>query len=189
MRVTNFTKQISFIFYAVENFLPYGFTELMKTIGKDGRFLTFSNKIGEGISTRSPTLVKQLDAGFDLVGFILNGFKPVCGNKRSPLDFFQVADFGTAVIKQQPVFGPTGKHSVRFIRAFGDKIINQNSDVPAFSANKQGILFLRLESGIGAGYQALSRRFLVAGGSINLTGKKKVFQQLGFKGARKLSGI
>ena len=77
---------------------------------------------------------------------------------------------GVVLAQQQAVFRAAGHHAVGVGAALGDQVVDQGADIAGSAVEDERFLALHPARGIDAGNQALGRRFLVAGGSVKLSG-------------------
>src|SRR4051812_46520716 len=88
------------------------------------------------------------------------------------------AQLGATVIKQQPVFGAAGEHSIRFLSSLGYEIVDQHSNIALMSRNNERWDSPHLVDRVHTGDEPLGRGLLVPGRAIDLAGKKEVLHPL-----------
>ena len=91
--------------------------------------------------------------------------------------------------QQQAVFGPAGKHAVRFFGPHGRQIVNQYAHVGLIATQDERIFLLYLQGRVGTGYETLGTGFFVTGRTVNLAGKEQTINILGFEGLFQVAGI
>ncbi len=91
------------------------------------------------------------------------------------------SSIGVVLTKQQSILGTTGEHPIRFVGAGGDQVVNQHTDVSLITRGDPGRLAGNLSCGIETGDQSLAGRLFVTGGAVDLTGKEKTGDRLGFQ--------
>ena len=89
------------------------------------------------------------------------------------------AEIGIILPQKYPVLRPGGEHTVRLINALIDEIVYENTYIGLVSGEHKRILFLKVQVGINTSHKALTSRFLVSCGTINLTSQKEVIYYLG----------
>ena len=82
------------------------------------------------------------------------------------------AEIGIILPQEYPVFCPGGKHTVGFIYALIDKIINENSYISLVTRENKRILFLEVQMGINTCHKALTGGLLITGSTIDLPSKE-----------------
>ena len=92
------------------------------------------------------------------------------------------------MVEQKAVFSAAGKHSIRFVGSLGYEVVDQDADVTLVPLDDQGLLCPALLHGVDSGDKTLGGGLFVAGGAIDLAGKKQVFDFLGFEGWVELGG-
>ena len=95
-------------------------------------------------------------------------------------------NFRATMIKEQPMLGAAGEHSIRLGCAFRHEIINKHPDIGFVTLDDHRCFTPYLPGGIYASDQPLGGRFLVARRSIDLTSEKQVFDLTGFQGRKHL---
>ncbi|MNE70212.1 hypothetical protein D3C80_1659890 [compost metagenome] len=83
--------------------------------------------------------------------------------------------------KQQTVFCPGCKQTVRLIGSFSNQIINQYSNIALRTIENHRFFLLHFAGSINTGHYALSCRFLISGCTIDLTGSEETRQTFGFE--------
>ena len=96
------------------------------------------------------------------------------------------AQVGVVVPKGKPVLGPRSEHPVGFLGSLGHKVVDEDTDVGLVPAQNQRSPALNLSRGVDSGDEPLPGRFLVARGSVELAGKEKAANALGFERRMKL---
>src|SRR5205814_3505589 len=91
------------------------------------------------------------------------------------------------VAQMEPILSSTAKHSIRFLRALRNQIIDQNTDISLAAFKRKFGSPFHSQRRIRPSNQSLGGSFLVAGGAINLAGKVEAAHQFCFKGMQELS--
>jgi len=94
---------------------------------------------------------------------------------------FSQAQIGIVLAQLQAVFGARGEHAIRLGHTAGDEVVDQHAEIGLVAARTPGLAALRLQRGIGACEQTLRSGFLVAGGTVDLTGKEQPADRLRFQ--------
>ena len=84
--------------------------------------------------------------------------------------------------EEEAVFGAAGEHAVRLGDAFGDEVVEHDAEVTFAAPRDVGGAALEGERGIDARDESLAGGFFVAGGSVYLSGKEEVFDEVCFEG-------
>ena len=81
----------------------------------------------------------------------------------------------------QPVFAAAGHDAVRFIRALGDQVVDEDADIGFRTGQDERILPLYLQGRVDAGHEALGSRFFVAAGAVGLACREEAGNLLRFQ--------
>ena len=95
---------------------------------------------------------------------------------------FGQTQIGVVLAQDQAILGAAGKHAIGLGRAHGDQVIHQYTQVGLVPARIPLILFLRTQSRVDPGQQALGPSFFIAGGAVDLAGEIQALDKLGFQG-------
>lgn len=96
--------------------------------------------------------------------------------------FFREPDVCIILSEQRSVFGPGGKHPIGFFGAFGDEVVYENAYISHVPTEGKRRLLSRLQRRVYPRDDALRRSLFVAGGSVDLPCKIKIFKCFGFEG-------
>ena len=99
------------------------------------------------------------------------------------------AQVGVVLAQEQTVLDPRGEHPVRFVSAFGDKVVNHYADVRVGAGQLQRGSLLHAERGVGPGHKPLGRGFLVTGGAVYLPREVEVAERAGFERGEELGRV
>ena len=99
------------------------------------------------------------------------------------------ATVGVVLAQQQPIFGATGEHPVRFHRTPRNQIVDHDPNVGLAPARCPGLAIQNPERGIETRNQPLSRRLLVTRRAIDLAGKVETRQGFGLQAGMQITGI
>src|ERR1700758_4384405 len=83
----------------------------------------------------------------------------------------------------QTKLGARSEHAIRFVRAFGNKIVDKNCSVPFGTIEDERRLVLYFEPGVDSRHQSLAGGFFIARRAIDLSREKQARDLLGFKRA------
>ena len=89
-----------------------------------------------------------VDPAFELVKTVLfrvELFPGVIVNKPKVTAFGAEPQVSVVLAQKDPILSPAREHSIGFIGAFGDKVIDQNTDVGFISTQREGGLSRALE--------------------------------------------
>ena len=90
------------------------------------------------------------------------------------------AQFGAAMVKEQPVFGAARKHTVRLLGSFCHEVIDQDADVSFMSAKGKGRASLHFSRGVNTCHKSLTTSFFVTRSPIDLACKEEAINLFGF---------
>ena len=80
---------------------------------------------------------------------------------------------GIVGAQMQAELGPRGEHAIGFADAARHQIVDHHPEIGLGPRHAQGRSSERRQGRVGAGQQALRRRFLVAGGAVDLPGEEQ----------------
>ena len=83
--------------------------------------------------------------------------------------------------KQKPVLGARREHPIRLEAAAGDEIVDEDADVRLVAAQDQRRIAARASGCVDACHQPLGRGLLVSGRPVDLAGKKRPLDPVGFE--------
>ena len=83
-------------------------------------------------------------------------------------------EVGIILTKENPIFRTGGKHPIRFIDTFINKVINENPDVRLIPSQNQRFLFHEEQMSIDSGNDSLCCGLFIPGGSIHLASQEKI---------------
>ena len=87
------------------------------------------------------------------------------------------------------MFRAGSHHSVRFVRAFRDEIVDQNADICLIAPQNDGIFAAERERGVQACDQSLRRRLFVAARAVDLPRGVKVFHLFEFQRGKEVERV
>src|SRR5262245_15303580 len=90
--------------------------------------------------------------------------------------------------QEEALLSAAGKHAIRLLRTFSDKVIDKNSYVCLASRQDEGGTLLNFECCVGSRNQTLTCCLFITRRSVNLAGKIQSADQLCFECREKLSG-
>ena len=76
--------------------------------------------------------------------------------------------------KKNAVFGSRGKHTIRFVDAFCDEVVDKDADVCLVASEGKGSLPLHCQCCVGTCNKSLPGGLLIARGPVNLSGEEKM---------------
>ena len=88
---------------------------------------------------------------------------------------------GVVLAEEDAVFGARGEHAIGLVYAFCYQVIDENADIGFVAAQGEGRISRATQGGIDTGHHTLAGRFLVARGTIYLTGEEKAFDLFRFE--------
>ena len=95
---------------------------------------------------------------------------------------------GIVLTQKGAILRTTGKHSVGFIGAFGDQIINQHPNVGFASLKHNRSIAHMIAMCIDPCHEPLSGRFFITRCAVDLPSKEKAFDQFSFQTVFQLKG-
>ena len=111
--------------------------------------------------------------------------------RHQPQSSAHRAEAGIRVVlaQQQPVLAAAGHHAVGLVRALGDQIVNEGSNVALAPGEDQGLPAVQGQGGVGPGHEALDRSLLVARGAAELPRPVQTRDPLCLQGWAQLQGV
>ena len=85
---------------------------------------------------------------------------------------------GVVLAQEDAILGARGEHAIRLIHAFRHQVIDKHPDVSFVAAQREGRIPRATQCGIDTCHDALARRLLVAGGSVDLSGEEQTAHSL-----------
>ena len=84
--------------------------------------------------------------------------------------------------QQNAIFGAGGEHTIGFIDAFIDQVIDQHADISLVTAQHHRLMFHEEQMGVHTGDDSLGGGLFITRGTIDLTGQEKVLDHFGTQG-------
>lgn len=88
---------------------------------------------------------------------------------------------GIVLSEQDAVFSAGGKHTVRFVNAFRDEVIDEYADIGFVAVQHEGVVAGAFQCGVDASDDALPGSFFISRGSVHLSGEEKAVEFLRFQ--------
>ena len=99
------------------------------------------------------------------------------------------AHVGIVLTQKYAILGTRGEHAIWFVHAFGHEVVDKHTYVCFIASEHKGFAAYYILMCIDAGYQALPCRFLITGGTVDLSGKEEVAHTFGFERMLELCGV
>ena len=96
------------------------------------------------------------------------------------------AEVCVVVAEDQAVFGTAREHAIRLGGSLGHEVVHEHTEIGISTAEDQRRFALQFKRGICAGKEPLPCGFLVAGGSVDLSGEIQAGDRLGFESVAEL---
>ena len=125
------------------------------------------------------------DRGFHLLDFLTPG----TGKNSQVFRLGGQTERGIVLPQQKAVLGAGGEHSIGFVGALGDQIIDHDPHVGFVALENERFLVKNAEGCVDSGHKALSRSFFISCGSVHLAGKIQAANPLGFQRVEQLRGV
>ena len=148
----------------------------------------FQFSLGVGVG-HQPCGLKHSGKGVNLPPLFLKFLPAVLWKQPQRFAVFAKPQVGVVLTQVQAVFGAGGEHAVRLRHALGDEVVHQNAKVGFIAAQDERLALLHLERSVDSGNQALCGGFLVSGGAVDLSGKKKPGHRFQLQRVAQLGGI
>lgn len=129
----------------------------------------------------NPGLLQQLGPAFNFGQLSMESFASGGINQAQFIGLRSQPAIGVVLSQKQPIFGSAGEHSVGFVGAAGDQVVDQHANVGVLPRGHPRRLGRGGSSGIQSRDQPLSGGFFVSRGSVDLSGKEQPRDRFGFQ--------